>query len=130
MNPAFSAPELYLLAAAFGGQALFGLPEKNLLQIKGEEVFQKAHRRLIEKGILTSDGNITSTGALIIQVVEDYYRSDKYVRIHNLMFAFREKKSEEVILLIELEEMDQYQLKVVSKATALRILAERFPVIG
>ena len=42
----FTAPELYLLAAAFGGNVLFGLPEKEIFQLQGEEVFKAAHERL------------------------------------------------------------------------------------
>ncbi|NRD77651.1 DUF5081 family protein [Bacillus sp. BRMEA1] len=126
----FTAPELYLLAAAFGGQTLFGLPDKTLYQIQGEEVFQQAHQRLVDKEIVSADGKITKAGAIIIQVVEYYFQSDKYVRINNLMFAFRDKECDEVIVLVELEEQGHYQLRIVSKATALRILGEGFPVIG
>lgn len=125
----FSAVELYLLAAAFGGNVLFGLPEKEIFQLKGEEVFEEAHHRLIEKGIITSDGKITRSGAMVIQVVEYYHQSEKFVRVNNLMFAFREKKQDEVIVLVELEVKGHYQLRVISKATVLKMLSEPFPLI-
>lgn len=125
----FDVVELYLLAAAFGGNVLFGLPEKEVFQLKGEEVFQEAHERLIEKGILTSEGKITEGGALIIRALEYYHQSKKYVRINNLMFAFREPEVDELIVLLELEESETYQLFIVSKALVLRMLGEKFPVV-
>lgn len=125
----FSAVELYLLAAAFGANVLFGIPEKEIFQLKGEEVFEEAHHRLIEKGIITSDGKITKSGAMVIQAVEFYHQSVKFVRVNNLMFAFREKKQDEVIVLVELEVKGHYQLRVISKATVLKMLSEHFPLI-
>lgn len=72
----FTAPELYLLASAFGGNALFGLPEKPIFQLKGEAEFSEAHQRLIEKEILTPDGKITNGGATVIQTIEFYHQSE------------------------------------------------------
>ena len=125
----FNVVELYLLAAAFGGNVLFGLPEKEVFQLKGEEVFEEAHKRLIEKGILTAEGKITDGGAQVIQAIEYYHKSQKYVRINNLMFAFREQDVDELIVLLELEENKTYQLFVVSKALVLSMLGEKFPVV-
>ena len=104
----FTAPELYLLGAAFGGDVLFGLPEKESYQLQGEEVFKEAHDRLIEKELLTPEGKITKAGAIVIQAVQYYHQSEKYVRIHNLMFAFRAQDEDELILLVELEERGHY----------------------
>lgn len=125
----FNAPELYLLASAFGGNVLFGLPEKQTFQLMGEEIFKEAHGRLIEKGILTEEGKITKGGAIVIQAIEYYHQSEKYVRINNLMFAFREKEADELVLLVELEEKDQYQLRVVSKAIILKKMMDSIPLI-
>ena len=125
----FHVVELYLLAAAFGGNVLFGLPEKEVFQLQGEEVFENAHKRLIEKEILTSDGKITDGGALVIRAIEYYHQSKKYVRINNLMFAFREQDVDELVVLLELEEKETYQLFVVSKALVLGMLGEKFPVV-
>ncbi|MEN2768986.1 DUF5081 family protein [Ornithinibacillus xuwenensis] len=126
---AFNVPELYLLAAAFGGNVLFGLPEKEIYQLKGEEVFEEAHKRLIEKQILSPDGKVTKAGAIIIQAIEYYHQSKKYVRINNLMFAFSSHHEDELILLVELEEKSLYKLFVVSKAIVLKMLGERFPIV-
>ncbi|PKR82664.1 DUF5081 family protein [Heyndrickxia camelliae] len=126
----FTVPELYLLAAAFGGNVLFGLPEKQIYQLRGEEVFKEAHERLIEKEIITADGKITKGGAMVIKAVEYYHQSEKYVRINNLMFAFREQDNDEVIVLVELEEQHHYQLRVMSKALILTVLREKFPLIS
>lgn len=125
----FSAAELYLLAAAFGGTVLFGLPEKEVYQLKGEEVFKEAHDRLIEKKIITPEGKITKSGALVIQTIEFYHQSQKYVRINNLLFAFRERERDEVIVLAELERQGHYQLRIISKASLLKMLSEQFPVV-
>jgi hypothetical protein len=125
----FNVPELYLLAAAFGGEVLFGLPEKGIYQLKGEAVFEEAHKRLIEKEIITSEGKITKAGAIIIQAIEYYHQSKKYVRINNLMFAFSEHSEDELILLVEVEEQKEYKLFVVSKAIVLKMLGEKFPII-
>jgi hypothetical protein len=125
----FTAPELYLLAAAFGGNVLFGLPEKDIFQLQGEEVFKEAHERLKGKGIVTAEGKITKNGAIVIQAVEFYHQSEKYVRINNLMFAFKEKESDELIVLVETAEQGQYQLRVTSKAIMLKMLCEHFPLI-
>jgi hypothetical protein len=125
----FSVAELYLLAAAFGGNVLFGLPEKEIFQLKGEELFKEAHHRLIEKEIITPDGKITKTGAIVIRTIEFYHQSEKFVRVNNLMFAFREREKDEVIVLVELEEQGHYQLRVTSKALILKMLSEHFPLI-
>ncbi|SDZ50512.1 protein of unknown function [Evansella caseinilytica] len=125
----FSVPELYLLAAAFGGNSLFGLPEKERYQFFGEEVFEEAHNRLKEKQILSPEGKITKNGAIIIRAVEYYYHSKQFVRINNLMFAFREDNDEELIMLVEVEEQRAYKLFVLSKVLAFQILGKNFPII-
>lgn len=125
----FNVVELYLLSAAFDGNALFGFPEKEIYQLKGEAIFREANERLKEKGILTSEGKLTDGGAHVIQALEHYYQSTKYVRINNLMFAFLEKDADEVVLLVEVGEEEAYQLYVVSKAIALKLLGERFPLV-
>lgn len=125
----FTAPELYLLAAAFGGNVLFGLPEKEIYQLKGDEVFKEAYDRLKEKGILSPEGKITNPGAIVIQAIEFYHQSEKYVRINNLMVAFREKENDEVIVLAELAEQGHYQLRVLSKALLLKMVSEHFPLV-
>ncbi|MGE6260576.1 DUF5081 family protein [Heyndrickxia sporothermodurans] len=128
-NDTFTAPELYLLAAAFGGEVLYGLPEKQIYQFQGEEIFKEAHQRLIDKEILTMEGKITRAGAMVIQAVELYHQSKKYVRINNLMFAFRKPDQEELIILVELEEQGHYQIRVISKVSVLKLLGETFPLV-
>lgn len=129
MKDTFNVAELYLLAASFGGEVLFGLPEKQIYQLKGEEVFEEAHHMLVEKEILTKEGKITRAGAIIIQALEFYHQSRKYVRINNLMFAFREQDEDELIMLIEVEEGKLYRLYVISKAIVLKLLGDRFPFV-
>lgn len=125
----FTAAELYLLADAFGGNVLFGLPDKEIYQLRGEEVFEEGYLRLIDKKILTSEGKMTSGGAMIVRVLERYHQSEKYVRINNLMFAFTDPEAEDLILLVELENSEHYQLKILSKVHVLKVLTDHFPLI-
>lgn len=125
----FHVTELFLLASAFEADILFGLPDKKTFQLMGEDLFSKANEALIEKEILTTSGKITQGGAYVIRALEFYYLSKKYVRIHNMMFAFREKDEDEVILLVELEDGTYYRLYIMSKALVLKLLSDRFPFI-
>ncbi|MEL3959263.1 DUF5081 family protein [Caldifermentibacillus hisashii] len=125
----FNVPELYLLAAAFGGNVLFGLPDKQIYELQGEAVFKEAQEQLIEKEILTPGGRLTKIGVMVIQALEDYYKSEKYVRVNNLMFAFLKKNPDKLIILVELEQ-NSYQLRLISKAFVLKLLSDQFPLIG
>ncbi|WP_077310001.1 DUF5081 family protein [Terribacillus halophilus] len=125
----FHVTELYLLASAFDAEALFGLPDKKAYQLQGEEPWREAHERLIKKGIFTSEGKMTKDGIVIIQSLYEYFFSQKYVRINNLMFAFREKEADEVIILAETE-AGSYRLYVMAKALVLKLLGEKVPLIN
>ncbi|WLV24294.1 DUF5081 family protein [Aciduricibacillus chroicocephali] len=125
----FNVPELYLLAEAFDGKILFGLPDKEIYQLQGDEVFEGAYERLIEKNILTDEGKLTKGGAIIIKTLQAYHQSNKYVRINNMMFAFMPDEQDELILLVEVERQKKYKLFVVSKAKAFDLLASFFPVV-
>ncbi|MFP7493397.1 DUF5081 family protein [Terribacillus saccharophilus] len=126
----FHVTELYLLAAAFDAEALFGLPDKKIYQIQGEEPWRKAHEQLIQKGIFTADGKLTNPGAAIIKTLYEYFFSRKYVRINNLMFAFREKKADDVIILAETNEGISYRLYVMAKPLVLKLLGEKLPLVN
>lgn len=129
ITESFTVPELYLLGSAFGGNVIFGLPEKQIYQLKGEEIFADAYHRLIKKGILGSDGEITKGGSIIIRALEYYYRSEKYVRINNLMFAFPTHNEDELIMFVETKEQAIYKLFVISKALILKLLSDKFSII-
>lgn len=125
----FHVTELYLLAAAFDAEALFGLPDKKIYQLQGEEPWSQAHKRLIQKGIFTESGKLTKSGAVIIKTLYEYFFSQKYVRINNLMFAFREKQAEEVIILVETAEKE-YKLYVMAKPLVLKLLSEKVSLLN
>ncbi len=125
----FHITELYLLASAFDSEMLFGLPDKKTLHLLGDEVEKAAHQSLVKKNILTDEGKITEGGAYVIRALEFYYLSNKYVRINNLMFGFREVQEDEVIMLVEVEDGKYYRLHVISKALVLKLLIDRFPFI-
>lgn len=122
----FHVTELFLLSAAFHAHGLFGLPDKKTYQFQGEEVFAASNKALINKGILSDNGEITRAGAFVIKSLEYYYNSDKYVRINNLMLAFREENNEEIIVLIEVK-FEQFRLVIMPKADVFKLLVERFP---
>ncbi|MCK0472331.1 DUF5081 family protein [Alkalihalobacillus sp. APA_J-10(15)] len=126
----FRVPELYLLASAFGGHALFGLPDKKMYQLKGEGPFKEAYAALKEKGILSEEGKLTKNGAVIIRTLQTYYNSKKFVRVHNAMFAFQGEQKDDMILLLEVEEQKAYKLMVMAKPFVLKMLAEKLPVIS
>ncbi|KYG26031.1 DUF5081 family protein [Alkalihalobacillus trypoxylicola] len=128
-NDTFNVPELYLMAAAFKGNTLFGIPDKQTYQLKGSAIFEEAHHRLIGKGILSTEGKLTKNGAVIISVLKEYYSSKKFVRINHLMFAFRDEKAEELIILAEMEEQKAYKLHVVAKPIILKMLSDKLPLI-
>ncbi|MGF9963740.1 DUF5081 family protein [Bacillus rhizoplanae] len=125
----FSTEELYLLASAFDANVIFGLDSKELLIMKGLDVMEQAKQKLIDKEILTVDGKITEGGAAVIQTLQTYYKSRKYVRLNQFMFAFLEEKSDELIMLVEIIPHQQYQLHVLSKAIVLKMLTEHFPML-
>lgn len=128
VKDAFHVSELLLLSSAFHAHGLFGLPDKQTFQLKGKRLFTDIYKDLIQKEVLSPKGKITPGGAYVIKALEYYYHSKKYVRIHNLMIAFREKKEEEVIVLMELDK-EQYRLLVMSKLKLLKLLMNRFPVL-
>jgi len=125
----FHITELFLLAAAFNAETLFGLPDKKTYQLMGSEKFKEAHESLIKKEIFTPDGKITTGGAYVIRALEFYYLSPKYVRIHNVMFGFRAEDEDELIMLMEVEDGTEYRINVISKAFVLKLLSDRFPLI-
>ncbi len=125
----FHVTELYLLANAFSVDVLFGLPDKKLYQLQGKAIFDEAFSKLKQKNIFTEEGKLTKGGAYVIRALELYSQSKKYVRIHNVMFAFQEKEADEIIMLTEMEDQTYYRLAFISKALVLTILGERFPLI-
>jgi hypothetical protein len=125
----FSTEELYLLASAFGANVIFGLDPKELLITKGINVMEIAKQKLVEKEILTKDGQLTEAGALVIQALQEYHKSRKYVRLDQFMFSFREDQTDELIVLTEIVPHNQYQLHVLSKIIVLNMLTNHFPLL-
>ncbi|PAD34195.1 MULTISPECIES: DUF5081 family protein [Terribacillus] len=125
----FDVTELYLLAAAFDAEALFGLPDKKLYQLQGEEPWSQAYAKLKNKGVFDKEGSLTKSGGVIIKTLYTYFFSQKYVRINNLMFAFKEKEAEEVIILAETADKT-YKLYVMDKPLVLKLLGEKIPLLN
>lgn len=130
MNDSFQAAELYLLASSFGANILYGLPDKKLYQLQGEEPFRQAHERLIAKGYLTDEGAFTDEGGFVVEVIRQYVLSKKYVQCNHFMFAFGEQDADNLVMLVEVEKETSYQLYLIEKPLVLQLLVERMPVMS
>ncbi|MBC1285210.1 DUF5081 family protein [Listeria booriae] len=129
-NDYFSLEEMYLLLAATDGHVLFGFPGKEVFLLRDDDPMAYAQQQLIAKEILTPEGAVTKSGAFVINKLSAYHRSKKYVRCNNIMFSFQEYNNKEVVLIIEAEKNKYYRLLVLSKAHALKVLYDGFPLIA
>ncbi|MBC2118062.1 DUF5081 family protein [Listeria booriae] len=129
-NDYFSLEEMYLLLAATDGNVLFGFPGKEMFLLRDDDPMAFAHQQLIAKEILTPEGAVTKSGAFVINKLSAYHQSKKYVRCNNIMFSFQEENKEEVVLIIEAEKNKYYRLLVLSKAHALKVLYDGFPIVS
>ncbi|EIT87214.1 hypothetical protein A374_01414 [Fictibacillus macauensis ZFHKF-1] len=126
----FTALELFLLCDAFEGKLLFGLPSRDSFDVLGEVIYKEAFERLIKKGIISHEHQITNEGAFVISMLEDYYSSDKYIRINQFMLGFNERDPTQVVFLSEREEYEeQYDLGVMSTNVVMETIKERFPTM-
>ncbi|WP_077306406.1 DUF5081 family protein [Terribacillus halophilus] len=130
MKESFLATELYLLAASFGASILYGLPDKKVYELQGDEPFRQAHERLIAKGYLTDEGAFTDEGGFVAEVIRQYVHSKKYVQCNHLMFAFGEQDADNLVMLVEKEHGTSYQLFLIEKPLVLQLLTERMPVMS
>ncbi|MBF2362843.1 DUF5081 family protein [Listeria marthii] len=129
-NDVFSPVELYLLLSPVEAQHLFGLPDKFTFLLKGEDVFAEGFDRLKSKGILTDSGELTDGGGFLIESLIEYHQSKKYVRMNQLMFAFSEKASNEVLVMIEVTPQKEYRFERMNKIYALAMIKDFFPLIS
>jgi len=127
----FNAPELYLLAKAFDSEIILGLPEKRIFQLQGKSPFKQAYNRLIDKSLFTEQGKLTDDGFIVIKTLEQYCKSNRYVRINNAIFAFKGDAKDELIILFEpSDEKEHYKLLVFSKNIVLKWLDESSPLFS
>ncbi|MBC1720469.1 DUF5081 family protein [Listeria seeligeri] len=126
----FTPVELYLLLAPFEVKHIFGIPDKITYLLKGEDVFAEGFEMLKNKGVLDGSGNLTDGGGFLIDSLVEYYQSKKYVRLNQLMFAFPEKKSNEILVMIEIKPQKEYRFERMNKIHALAMMRELFPIIS
>lgn len=126
----FSPVELYLLLSPLETKYLFGLPDKLTFLLKGEDVFAEGFERLKSKGILTDTGELTDGGGFLIESLMEYHQSKKYVRMNQLMFAFSEKASNEVLVMIEVTSQKEYRFERMNKIYALAMIKDFFPLVN
>ncbi|MHC5251661.1 DUF5081 family protein [Listeria kieliensis] len=126
----FRAEELFLIASAFGGESVFGLPDRAVFQLQGEDGFREGYEALQEKGILNETGELTDGGALVVESLENYQSCQSYVRLNQFLFGFRDDDSENAYLLIEVEEDSAYRFEVMDKVFILQLLNQQFPLLG
>ncbi|MBC1417827.1 DUF5081 family protein [Listeria fleischmannii] len=130
MVDVFSPVELYLLLSPYKAKHLFGVPNRAIYQLKGEEVFEEGFQALQEKGIFDEDKKLSDFGGILIDSLFLYHQSEKYVRINQMMFGFSKEFSNEVFVLIEVEKAKQYRFIRMNKIFALKMLYEEFPLIS
>ncbi|MBC1625492.1 DUF5081 family protein [Listeria welshimeri] len=126
----FSPVELYLLLSPLETKYLFGIPDKLTFLLKGEDVFVEGFERLKSKGILTDTGELTDGGGFLIESLMEYHQSKKYVRMNQLMFAFSEKASNEVLVMIEVTSQKEYRFERMNKIYALAMIKDFFPLVN
>lgn len=126
----FSPVELYLLLSPLETKYLFGIPDKLTFLLKGEDVFAEGFERLKSKGILTDTGELTDGGGFLIESLMEYHQSKKYVRMNQLMFAFSEKASNEVLVMIEVTSQKEYRFERMNKIYALAMIKDFFPLVS
>lgn len=126
----FSPVELYLLLSPLETKYLFGIPDKLTFLLKGEDVFEEGFERLKSKGILTDTGELTDGGGFLIESLMEYHQSKKYVRMNQLMFAFSEKASNEVLVMIEVTSQKEYRFERMNKIYALAMIKDFFPLVN
>ncbi|MBC1364512.1 DUF5081 family protein [Listeria welshimeri] len=126
----FSPVELYLLLSPLETKYLFGIPDKLTFLLKGEDVFAEGFERLKSKGILTDTGELTDGGGFLIESLMEYHQSKKYVRMNQLMFAFSEKASNEVLVMIEVTSQKEYRFERMNKIYALAMIKDFFPLVN
>lgn len=125
----FSPVELYLLLSPLETKYLFGIPDKLTFLLKGEDVFAEGFERLKSKGILTDTGELTDGGGFLIESLMEYHQSKKYVRMNQLMFAFSEKASNEVLVMIEVTSQKEYRFERMNKIYALAMIKDFFRLL-
>lgn len=126
----FSPVELYLLLSPLETKYLFGIPDKLTFLLKGEDVFAEGFERLKSKGILTDTDELTDGGGFLIESLMEYHQSKKYVRMNQLMFAFSEKASNEVLVMIEVTSQKEYRFERMNKIYALAMIKDFFPLVN
>ncbi|MBC2299791.1 DUF5081 family protein [Listeria welshimeri] len=126
----FSPVELYLLLSPLETKYLFGIPDKLTFLLKGEDVFAEGFERLKSKGILTDTGELTDGGGFLIESLMEYHQSKKYVRMNQMMFAFSEKASNEVLVMIEVTSQKEYRFERMNKIYALAMIKDFFPLVN
>ncbi|RIJ63133.1 DUF5081 family protein [Rummeliibacillus sp. TYF005] len=127
MTALYTAEELLLLASAFKCQMLFGLPDRQLLVMRHPQGFDEAKQSLIDKEIMTVDGNLTTNGGMVIQLLEQYAISNRYIRLDNLMTGFGTNNH---LITIKWREDGKFQLYVHQDIAFLKRIMEGYPLFN
>ncbi|ASB90513.1 DUF5081 family protein [Bacillus sonorensis] len=125
-----TAAELYVLAGAAGVNYIFGLPEREQLALVEPDCAVGARDSLIQKGVLTEDGQLTHAAFFLTEMLKHYHASEEYVRFNNVLCAFLPDDEERVIALTEIKPGKEYTfdylekrevyLSIISKVSFLR----------
>ncbi|MBC2265065.1 DUF5081 family protein [Listeria booriae] len=129
MNQLFSLEEMYLLANSFSRSSIFGLPAKSVLLVRDSSNMEFAYQALKNKGILNEQGEVTHAGAYAIRALEEYTRSEKYVQIQQVIFAFP-KDTSELVFIVKIGKEEGYQLHRMSKVLVPQLLIKKLDLIN
>lgn len=127
MTALYTAEELLLLASSFNCQMLFGLPDRQLLVMRHPQGFEEAKQSLIDKKIMTVDGNLTTDGGMVIQLLEQYAISNRYIRLDNLMTGFG---TNDHLITIKWREDGKFQLYMHQDIALLKRIMEGYPLFN
>ncbi len=125
----FQTEELFLLISAFGGDTIFGLPDRDVFELRGKEGFERAYESLIDKKILDETGAMTNNGAIIVDALSRYQACQSFVRLNQFMFGFTTTDTNNAYLLIEIVAGESYRFEVLDKVLILQLLTNHFPLL-
>ncbi|EUJ43861.1 DUF5081 family protein [Listeria fleischmannii] len=129
MKAFFSLEEMYLLAASFGGNSIFGLPAKSVLFMRDSQRMEEGYQELKQKGVLDEAGEVTQAGFHVIRALEEYTQSEKYVKVQEAIFAFP-TDTKELIFIIKVGEKESYQLHRIDKVWVPLLLVQKIALVN
>lgn len=121
----FSLHELYYLIDSFGGDTLIGLPSLSDLPIPEDDIWETTQDSLVTKGILTSEGDLTSDGFVVVEVLRAYCTGQSLTVINNCYIMFTGEGRVSVMIV---DTSEGYQLLRLGAVSLLAFIQEKLPL--